>query len=84
MVILKKIIKREPRSVKVDACQSLGTSTHSGAEELVVDFGLSISLHDVVALRLKVGGGGAHVHGLLQRGVDPEASQFGGKDERQI
>lgn len=52
----------------------------------MVDFGLSIPLHYVVALRIKamVGGGGTHISELFQRRVDPVASQFGGKNERQI
>lgn len=52
----------------------------------MVDFGLSIPLHDVVALRIEVmvGGGGTHISELFKRWIDPVASQFGGKNERQI
>lgn len=56
------------------------------AEDLMVDFGLSVSFHDVVALWIQavVGGGGTHTYKPLQWGVYPVAPQLWWENERQI
>lgn len=61
-------------------------STYSWAEELVIDFGLTVSLHDVIALWVNgiMGRGGTHIYQSVQRGVYPIASQFRRKDKRQL
>lgn len=43
-------------------------STNPGAEEFMVDCGLSVSLHEVIALWIKaiVGGRGTHIYKPLQ------------------
>jgi len=52
----------------------------------VVDFGLPVPLHDVVALWVEavLGGGGTHICKPLQRGVYPVAPQLRREDERQV
>lgn len=42
-------------------------------EELVVDLGLSVSLHDIIAFWMEamLGRSGTHIHEPLQRGVYP-------------
>lgn len=61
-------------------------STNPGAEELMVDCGLSVSLHEVIALWIKaiVGGCGTHIYKPLQWGVYPVAPQLWRENERQF
>lgn len=52
----------------------------------MIDFGLTVSLHDVIALWVNgiMGRGGTHIYQSVQRGVYPIASQFRRKDKRQL
>lgn len=66
--------------------RNIAKSTYSRAEELVVDFGLSVSLHDVIAVWIEatVGRGGTQIYKPLQRGVYPVAPQLRREDEWQV
>lgn len=55
-------------------------------EELVVDLGLSVSLHDIIAFWMEamLGRSGTHIHEPLQRGVYPVTPGLRWEDERQV
>ena len=60
--------------------------THTPAKELVVDLGLSVSLHNIIAvwMEAKLGRSGTHVHEPLHRGVRPVTGRLGRENERQV
>lgn len=66
--------------------RSFGSETHTRAEERVVDPGLSVSLHDIVALwrEAMLARSGTHIHQPLQRGVYPVAPRLQWENKRQV